>query len=34
MHDIKVDPAELRQMLAEDGPPSMFAVQKMEIDAR
>jgi hypothetical protein len=34
MHDIKVDPAELRQMLAEDGPSSMFAVQKMEIDAR
>jgi hypothetical protein len=32
LHDIKVDPAELRHMLAEDGPSSMFAVQMMSVN--
>jgi hypothetical protein len=32
IHDIKLDPVMLRQMLAEDGPPSMLAVQMMATD--
>jgi HEAT repeat protein len=32
MHDIRVDPAVLHQMLAEDGPSSMLAVQMMATD--
>jgi Uncharacterized protein conserved in bacteria (DUF2330)/HEAT repeats len=34
MRDINVDPTILQQMLAEDGPPSMFAVQMMGTHGR